>query len=145
MTAKKSTGLATYMAVTGSIKAALDGKFIYVYSGTEPATADAALSGNTLLAKYSVGNDGATGLTFDATPVNGVLKKTAAETWSATVLADGTASFYRMAGATEPTAASTTDVRLQGDIGTTALNALTMTSTTFTTGDTKSIDQFEID
>jgi hypothetical protein len=143
MTAKKSTGLATYMAVTGSIKAALDDCFIYVYSGAEPASADDALSGNTLLAKYSVGNDGATGLTFDATPVNGVLKKTAAETCSATVLADGTASFYRMCVAA-PTAASTTDIRLQGSVGTSMLDDLTMTSTTFTTGDTKSIEQFQI-
>ncbi|CAM5593144.1 hypothetical protein [Rhodanobacter lindaniclasticus] len=143
MTAKKSTGLATYMAVTGSIKDALDGSFIYVYDGVEPATADAALSGNTLLAKYSVGNDGTTGLTFSSTPVAGVLQKTAAETWSATVLADGTASFYRMCVAA-PTGASTTDVRLQGSVGTSMLDDLTMTSTTFTTGDSKSIDQFQI-
>lgn len=143
MTVKKSTGLATYMAVTGSIKDALDGSFIYIYSGTEPATADAALSGNTLLVKISVGGDGTTGLTFDATPVNGVLVKTAAENWKGTVVADGTASFFRMA-ASDPSGASTSDVRLQGDIGTTMLNALTMTSATCTTGDEKPIDQFQI-
>lgn len=143
MTAKKSTGLAAYLAVTGSIKDALDGCFIYVYSGTEPATADAALSGNTLLFTVSVGGDGSTGLTFDGTPVNGVLVKTAAEDWKGTVVANGTASFFRMA-ATAPTGASTSDVRLQGDVGTTMLNALTMTSTTCTTGDEKPIDQFQI-
>jgi hypothetical protein len=143
MTVKKSTGLAAHLAVTGSIKAALDDAFIWIYSGTEPATADAALSGNTLLAKISVGGDGSTGLTFDATPVNGVLVKTAAETWQGTVVADGTASFFRMA-ATDPSAASTTEKRLQGDIGTTMLNALTVTNTTFTTGDVKPIDQFQI-
>lgn len=141
MTAKKSTGLATYMAVTGSIKAALDGKFIYVYSGTEPATADAALSGNTLLAKIAVG--GSTGLTFDGTPDAGVLKKTAGETWSATVAATGTATFFRMAAA-EPTAASTTDVRLQGDVGTSVLNDLVLTSAALTTGNTQNVDQFQI-
>lgn len=143
MTVKKSTGLAAHIAATGSIKAALDDCFIYIYSGTEPATADAALSGNTLLVTISVDGDGETGLTFDGTPVDGVLVKTAAEDWKGTVVADGTATFFRMAAA-EPTGASTSDKRLQGDIGTTMLNALTMTSTTFTTGDEKSIDQFQI-
>lgn len=143
MTAKKSTGLAAHLAVTGSIKAALDGSFIWIYSGTEPATADAALSGNTLLVKISVGGDGSTGLTFDATPVNGVLVKTAAETWQGTVVAAGDASFFRMA-ATDPSGASTTDKRLQGDIGTTMLNALTMTNVTCTVSDVKPVDQFQI-
>lgn len=143
MTAKKSTGLATYMAVTGSIKAALDGKFIYAYDGPEPASADAALSGNTLLNIFSVGDDGITGVTFDSVTDNGVLKKTAAEAWSGTCVANGTATFFRMA-ATEPTAASTTDVRLQGDVGTTVLSELTVSNTTFTAGDLKPIDQFQI-
>ena len=39
---------------------------------------------------------------------------------------------------------SSIDVRLQGSVGTSMLDDLTMTSTTFTTGDAKSINQFQI-
>jgi hypothetical protein len=143
MTAKKSTGLATYMAVTGSIKAALDGGFLFLYNGPEPATADAALSGNTLLGKISVGNDGATGLTFDGTPDAGVLKKTASETWSGSVVADGDATFFRFA-ATDPSALSTTDKRLQGSVGTSLLDDLVLSSTSLVTGNVQAINQFQI-
>lgn len=140
MAAQKSTGLATYIAVTGSIKAALNLAFIYIYDGTPPATADAALSGNNLLCTISVSG---TGLTFSATTVAGVLVKTTSETWSGTNAATGTASFYRMC-ITAPTAASTTDVRLQGTIGTTVASDLVLTSVSLTSGSTQTIDQFQI-
>lgn len=144
MSTKKSTGLATYLAVTGSIMAALNGKFIYIYSGAEPVSADDALSGNTLLATISVGDNGTTGLTFSSTvATGGVLVKTSSEAWSSTVAATGTANFYRMAAA-EPTAASTTDVRMQGSVGTTVLNDLVLTSAALTAGNTQNIDQFQI-
>lgn len=143
MTAKKSTGLATYLAVTGSIKDALDGSFIWAYSGTEPANADVALSGNTLLTKISVGGDDVTGLTFDGTPDAGVLKKTAAEAWKGTNQDDGIATFYRMAE-NEPNDASTTELRLQGNIGTSVLNDLVLTSAMLVSGNEQTIDQFQI-
>lgn len=143
MATKKSTGLATYLAVTGSIKAALDNKLIYIYAGAEPMSADDALSGNTLLVTISVGADGTTGLTFNGTTDAGVLKKTASEAWSGVVAASGTANFYRMAAA-EPVGASTTDVRMQGSVGTSVLNDLVLTSTALVSGNTQNIDQFQI-
>lgn len=135
---KKSTGLANAIAVVGSIKDALDGAFIYVYDGVEPASADAALSGNTLLMTFSESDDGSTGLTFNATTVSGVLQKTTSEVWKGTVVADGTATFFRMTDA-EPT-----DICLQGDVGTSMLNNIRFTSVALTTSDTRTLEQFDI-
>lgn len=141
MAAQKSTGLATYIAVTGSIKAALNGSKIYIYSGTVPATVDEALSGPVLLTTIDVSG---TGVTFSSTVgTGGVLVKTTSETWTSTVAATGTASFFRMAAA-DPSTLSTTAVRLQGTVGTSVLNDLVLTSASLTAGNTQNVDQFQI-
>ena len=49
MTTKASTGLRNHMLTTGSLKAALDGGFLRLYSGVEPATADDAIPGGSTL------------------------------------------------------------------------------------------------
>lgn len=142
MSAIKSTGLATHLAVTGSLKAALDGAFIYIYDGVVPATADEAIS-NTLLLKISVGGDGVTGLTFDGAATGGVLSKTSSETWTGTAVAAGTATFFRMSIAA-PTGASTTEKRLQGTVGTSALNDIVFSSATLAVSDTRTLNVFQI-
>lgn len=142
MSAIKSTGLAKAMAITGSLKTALDGAFIYIYDGAVPATADEAIT-NTLLMKISVADDGVTGLTFEATADDGVLTKTAAEVWKGTAIATGTAAFFRMSVAA-PTANSATEVRLQGTVGTSVLNELVFNSAGLTTGDTRTLNLFQI-
>lgn len=142
MTALKSTGLAKHLAITGSLKAALDGGFIFIYSGTVPATADAVIAGS-LLAKISVGGDGTTGLTFSGTADDGVLTKTAAEAWNGNVSTTGTATFFRFAAA-DPSAASTTDKRLQGTVGTTVLSDIVLTSTALVSGNTQALNLFQI-
>ena len=48
MAIKTSTALAAYLMVTGSAKDCFDDGFIKVYSGVEPATADAAVTGTLL-------------------------------------------------------------------------------------------------
>lgn len=116
MTLKISTGLRTAVLVTGSLKAALDAKLVYIYGGAVPADADAALGSATLLCTISVGGVG-TGVTFESTPVDGALVKTAAETWSGTNAATGTATFWRIAASADDGTASTTAVRVQGTFG----------------------------
>lgn len=100
---------------------------IKIYSGTAPANAAAALSGNTLLAT----------LTAAATPISGYTDTgTAARaTWAAiasvTCAATGTASFFR-------TTTSGGTVIDQGSVGTSAADAIVNT-TAFTSGSTISI------
>lgn len=100
MTIRLSTALAKAIMDTGSFKAAMenagDGFLIDIYSGPRPADPDtgANLSGQTKLVTISVGGAG-TGLLFDATAPAGVLPKSTGQTWSGTILADGTAAWFR--------------------------------------------------
>lgn len=117
MSLEFSTGLKTYLLVTGSLKAALDGTCIRQYSGPIPDTADSAIGGsNTLLKEITVGGAG-TGITFESTPVGNALVKKVSETWTGVNLASGTATFYRQCSLTDAGGASTTERRIQGTIG----------------------------
>lgn len=140
--AKISTGLRDHILATGSLKTGLDGGVIYVYSGTVPATADAALSGNTLLCIIS-NNAAGTGITMGTTPASGVLGKNATEVWKGQVVATGTATFYRFAGLTDGGALSTTLKRVQGTVGTVAAD-LIFSSVAFVVGDYKQVDSYNV-
>jgi hypothetical protein len=101
---------------SGGVKGALNLGFIWLYDGTQPASADTGATGN-LLGKVTV-NDAGTGLTFDAS-VAGVLTKAAAETWRFHGLLNGTVGWYRFSEAADtPTATSTTAKRIDGLVGT---------------------------
>ncbi len=116
MTLKASTGLRNHMLAVGSAKAALDNGFIEIYSGPEPATADAAIAGtNTLLCR--IFSDGTSaGLHLAASANDGFIDKAAGETWTGTVIATGTATFFRQVATGDTGAASTTQRRLQGTV-----------------------------
>lgn len=117
-TVKSSTGLAAYMMVTGSAKEAFDGGFIIVYdSATIPATADAAVEGDSIWT-ISLNGDG-TGLTWDATAVGRALVKPTSASWSGATAA-GTATYFRIVGPTDDGTLSTTQPRIQGVCGSTA-------------------------
>lgn len=132
MSFKISTGLRNHLLVTGSVKAGLDGGVLNIYAGTEPSSADDALGAATLLCTISNAGAG-TGINFDATATAGVLVKSTSETWSGTIVASGTAAFYRFVSLTDDATSSTTFKRLQGTVGT--LNAdLLVSNTTFTSG-----------
>ncbi|MCD5994148.1 hypothetical protein KDX38_11035 [Pseudomonas sp. CDFA 602] len=104
------------MLSTGAIPA-LNGKVIKIFSGpTTPASADDALAvGTTLLCTISASDSG-TGLTFSQ-PSAGQVTKSTSEIWSGTVLASGTANFFRMEDSSDAGAASASAVRIQGTIG----------------------------
>lgn len=112
-----STGLRNHLCVVGSMRDALNGKVINLYSGTPPASADAALSvGSDLLCTISVGGDG-TGITFEPVAVGGVLLKNAAEEWQGSVLSNGTATYYRVSTSADSQETSTAAIRIQGTVG----------------------------
>lgn len=114
---KTSTGLRNYMLSTGSAKAALDGGFIHIYEGPEPASADAAIEPGTHKRLVTIFSNGtAQGLTLAAQAVDGYIQKSSTETWSGTVAETGVAKFFRHVGPTDTGALSTTQPRLQGTV-----------------------------
>lgn len=148
MAIKTSTGLRTHLAVTGSVKSALDGGQLMFYEGTEPATADAAVAGS-LLWTVTVGGDG-TGVTFEAAAVATAAVKETTETWQGATTA-GTPNYWRFIGATEKAGSigglSTTLARIQGTCGNTAGVDIYLTVPTLTTDaalDAKVLDAFSV-
>ena len=140
---KRSTGLRNRILSGSSVKDALAGKVIKWYSGPEPATADSPLSGNTLLLTNTVNGDGTTGLTMAAVASGGQLTKNPSEVWEGEIIASGTATFFRMEGAADSGAASTTLERLQGSIGL-AQSDLNTFSTSLLVGNTRRINTFVV-
>lgn len=116
MALKISTALANSLLTTGGLKEALAGAHLYIYSGTEPATADASIGAAVLLCDISGDGLGAA-LLLAASAVDGTIEKDAAQVWQGTCAATGTASFCRFALPADVGDLSTTAVRLQGDVG----------------------------
>lgn len=112
----KSTGLRNHLLATGSLKAALDGGVIRIYSGAVPADADASIASAVLLCTVSLTSTGA-GINLATTATGGVILKASAEVWSGNNVADGTASFFRFSGLADAAGLSTTEKRIQGTVG----------------------------
>jgi hypothetical protein len=112
---KVSTGLRNHMLAIGSFKSAMDLGFLNIYTGTEPATADAALGAATLLCTISV-NGGGAGLTFDTPAVGGVLSKTTGQNWQGTIVATQTATFFRFVQPGDTGLLDAAAKRVQGNI-----------------------------
>lgn len=111
-----SNGIRNFLVSDGSLKGALDGSVIRLYSGTPPASAnDAVPASADELCVVSVDDTG-TGITFEASSQPGLLLKTAAEVWEGTVAANGTATWFRVTTPADDASASTTLVRLQGSV-----------------------------
>lgn len=141
MALKASSGLRNKMATNMGLTSAMALGFINVYSGAGPATANDAATG-TLLCVIS-NNGGATGLTFEATAVDGVVQKAIAEVWSGTNLATGVAGYYRHVAAGDTAASSTTEARIQGTVGTSGAD-MNMTSVNLASGATQTLDFYTI-
>lgn len=88
-------------------------------------------------------------LTFQTASSNGVLQKTTAEDWKGTVLATGTATFFRYYipgdsddGTTADTAA--TYKRIQGNVGEDMTFDMELPSPDLVANNTQAISQFQI-
>lgn len=155
MTVKYSTGCLNKLLGENGVDTGADGLrgifkdcVIDIYTGGQPANADAAATG-TLLGRVTVDAGAFTegvatnGLEFDA-PVAGVLAKAAAETWRFTGLANGVAGWFRLRGnAVDNGAVSTSLPRIDGSIGTTAGDLL-LSNVNVVSGAPTTIDQFSI-
>lgn len=135
MALRRSTGFRNKLLDTGSWKDIMALCKINIYSGTRPASADDAIpAGSVLLATITV-DGGATGLSWDAAAANGELLKSQAENWQEdSILATGTAGFFRIYEASDtPADASTTNARADGTIGTSGAD-MNLSSVNFTQG-----------
>ncbi len=144
MAIQLSTGLRNAMLDTNSFRGGLNGGLLGIFKGTVPAAVDDATSGATLICTVSVDGLGG-GLGFEAAAVAGVLSKAAAETWQGTVInSGGTATFYRFyESGGDPTAASTTEQRIQGSVGVAGAD-LNLSSVALVDAATQDIDFFNI-
>jgi hypothetical protein len=127
----------------GSISDIFRNGVIDIYSGSQPANADAVESG-TKLARITL-SSGAfvaaapdNGLNFDAA-TSGVLAKATGETWSGEGLANGTAGWFRIYDNSLTTGASATAIRMDGSIATSG-GQLNMTTTSIVTSGTTTVD-----
>ena len=135
MSIRFSTGMVGGALSTGSVKSLFTNGIMYIYSGTQPADADNAETGD-LLCIVSVG--GATftpgaataGLNFgDA--VGKKISKASGEAWSGDFLMAGTMGWFRLYDNARDQGASTTAIRLDGSVGTSRsdIDAVTTTAT----------------
>lgn len=136
-----STGLKNALLGSSSLKAALAGGFIHVYScavGDIPASANDAITASHTKLLTVYGDGTAAGLNL-GTASDGVIGKDAGEAWSGTILATGNAVFFRFVGASDTAAASTTEPRLQGRVGLAGAE-LNLSAVNLTAGNTQAIN-----
>jgi hypothetical protein len=142
MAIKISTALRNAILASGSVRSSLNGGLIKIYSGTVPASADSALGSAVLLCVISLNSTG-TGISFAASASGGILTKNLSEIWSGTNVASGTASFYRHTAALDTGESSTTQMRIQGSVGTAGAD-LNLTSTSLINGAPQLIDYYSV-
>ena len=134
-------------ATGGCVKDIFRNGILYIYSGSQPATADTAASGTNLVkitdasGAWTAGAE-ANGLEFGDYSA-GTLSKCADQTWSGVGIGGGgTAGWFRLcANPTDAGALSTVLPRIDGSIGTSGAN-LNMSSTTIVDDATYTIDTF---
>ena len=146
MAERLSTGLAN--AILSAWATAFTNGVLEIYTGSQPASADLAESG-TLLAVITKnggafsGGSPTNGLNFGV-PVDGVMEKSMAETWSGLAIADGVAGWCRFYDNAFTKGASTTAKRFDGAISTLSTAELQMSNTTLITGGPVTINSFPI-
>ena len=143
MPLRLSTGLRDAMMGATGFKTAMADGVIEVYSGAQPASADAAETGTKLLritqdSAVFVPEASANGLEF-GTPSAGAIAKAVAETWSGVGLAAGVAGWYRFYDNDYVTGASTTAIRFDGACASSG-SQFNMSSTTVASGAPITID-----
>lgn len=127
----KNTQLAnaTVNGQADNLSARLNTGYLRIYSGTQPATADTALAGNTLLAELRFSATAAAAATAGVITFNAITGATAA--------ASGTASFFRALSS------DGTTVVMDGNVDVTANTPnLVLNSTAISSGATVNVTAF---
>jgi hypothetical protein len=137
MTAKISTALRTHLvsAIANAVGAAIASPVIKIYSGSEPTSADDAVTGTLLV---TITGPSAAALAFEVA-AGGTLSKSVSQVWAGTGVSAGTAGYFRLQESTDTGALSTTAKRAQGACGTAGVQ-LNMTSTSVANGAPQTVD-----
>lgn len=135
-----STGLAEGLCGTDSLLGLMDGGEIRFYSGTVPASADAAIGGATLLC--TILKDGTDPLALVAD--GAMVRKPNGDTWEGAAVATGAASFYRHVQSADDGSASTSALRIQGTVGLTNAANMTLADVNFSSGISKPLPQYSV-
>lgn len=138
MTTRYSTGQLD--SLLAKIKADQTLGFIDIYTGAQPSSPNAPATG-TKLATVSI-DAGGVGLTFD-TPSGAVMGIPDGVNWKYTGIADGTAGFFRLRTASDTNAQSTTEARIDGNIGTTS-GEMILNNINIVIGAPGTVDSFNI-
>ncbi len=144
MTVRLSTGARTALAGTTGFGTLFANGVIEVYTGTQPATGDAAVTG-TLLGTVTLASGAFTpgsptnGLTFAAAAAGAVSKS---GTWSFNGIAAGTAGWFRFkANAVDAGALSTALPRMDGSVAVSGAD-LNLSNIAIAIGAPNTIDTF---
>lgn len=132
MAVRFSTGLDNAILDTASFKSAMNGFFIDLYTGVQPASADSA-PGATLLRTYSVNGDGVTGGTWGSAS-NKILNRTSSEVMSGVAVANGVPGWARIRLASDDNSLSTTYKRIDVSAGVSGQD-LAITASNIAVGD----------
>jgi hypothetical protein len=130
-----------------SLKQLMANGVIRIYSGAQPADADAAETGD-LLVTITVSSGAHTpgiatnGLEFGEAAA-GALAKAVAEVWSGVVAIGGTAGWFRFYSNSVDTGISTTAIRFDGSCSTSGAQ-LNMSSTSLVLATTTTVDTFSV-
>lgn len=100
MAARLSTGLVAALMGMVNFRSAFTLGFLDIYSGVQPTLPDNVPNGTKLCTLYSDGVS--VGLSFGLTEPDGVASIIAGQTWTGTVLATGTAGWFRLRAANDP-------------------------------------------
>ena len=143
-----AAGTVVAAAKGGSLKELFKHGVIHIYSGTQPASADAIESGTLRLRITEDGNthvpaSGLYGLEFEEDPASGVLSKASAQSWEGDGLNDGTIGWFRFYDQSVGTGASTTAIRFDGSVAISGAQ-LNVASLTVQTGVTFVINNFTL-
>lgn len=141
-----STALRNKILDNGSLKSILAGGFIHVYAcalSDIPATADAAIDVAKHTKLVTIFGDGVSAGLNLGTAAGGAIGKATGENWSGTVLASGTAVFFRYVAPGDTGAASTTEPRLQGRVGVSGAE-LNISSLALTAGNPQAVNYISI-
>lgn len=122
---------ATVNAQADALSALLNNGYLRIYSGTQPATANTALSGNTLLAELRFSATAAPAAVGGLITFNAITADSSAD-------ATGTATFFRAFKS------DGTTVVMDGSVGTSAANMIIAT-TSISSGQTVSCSSFTHD
>jgi hypothetical protein len=120
----------TVNAEADALARLLDNGYLRIYSGTQPATADTALSGNTLLAELRFAATSAAAASAGVLTFSAITSDTSAD-------ATGTAAFYRALKS------DGTSVVMDGSVGTSSAD-LVLNSTAIQSGAQVDVTSFSL-